>query len=249
MTKRPFDDDYEHLGLHLLPGFFGARIAVELATPPGGGPIRTLTERPAGRPMGRFQSAKCGFSLPWVDYVQRDRYWVCEASPDVATYMAQPHRLTFRLPKKDHLFFPDLRIEWRTGKVRIERLIPPRGASDKEWEAIDWARAIYERRGWEFAVLHHRDVVGSTVVKNSVEVASDAFTVLTARDLDRACAAMDRLGQAASYGAIIDAMGGPGLGRALVHALIMDGHIGLDLANPLRASSRVWLAAAGRAGR
>jgi hypothetical protein len=248
MTKPFSDDDYEHLGLHLLPGFLDSRIFVELATPPGGGPIRTLTERPAGRPMGRFQSAKAGFSLPWVDYVQRDRYWFCEASPDVAAYMAQPHRVTFRLPKKDRVFFPDLRIEWRTGKVRIERLIPPRGVSDAEWESIAWARAVYERRGWEFAVLHHRDVVGTIVAKNAVEIASDAFTVVTVRDLDRAFAAMDRLGQSATYRAIIDAMGGPGLGRALVHALIMDGHLWIDLTKPLRRFSPVRLAATGRAG-
>ena len=55
---------------------------------------------------GLYQSAKAGRSLSWSEYVQQSRYLYCEASPYVASYMAQPHRLEINLPSGAECFFP-----------------------------------------------------------------------------------------------------------------------------------------------
>ena len=72
-------------------------------------------------------------------------------------------------------------------------------------------------------------------------VNADGFTVVTAGDLARARDAFEALGGEAPYARAIEALGGPGLGRARLHALIMRGHLLIDLEKPIRISSRVWL--------
>jgi hypothetical protein len=224
-----------------LAALAALRLRATLFHAPDGGPIRNLAAHPSARPMGLYQSAKAGRSLSWNQYVQQSRYLYCEASPYVAKYMAQPHRLEINLPSGVERFFPDLRVEMRSGRVVIERLIPPKGVNIRERRNIEFARDIYTGRGFEFRVLYASEVLGTVAEKNAREISFDRFTVVTAGDLARARDAFEALGGEAPYARAIEALGGPGLGRARLHALIMRGHLLIDLEKPIRISSRVWL--------
>ena len=225
-----------------LPAFADMRIRARFNVAPDGGPIRDLCAVPSHKAMGHYPSAKAGRSLSWNEFVQRSRYWQCEADPDVATYMAQPYRVDIMLSDRREAepFFPDLRVEYRSGRTEIERLIPPRGVSIREQRNIELARDICLGRGFGFRVLYASEVLDTVAEKNAILIAVDRYTIVRANDLFRAIEAFESLGGEAPYARAIEALGGPGEGRAVLHALIMRGYVGIDLQKPILISSRVW---------
>ena len=111
------------------------------------------------------------------------------------------------------MLLPDLRVEMRSGRVVIERLIPPKGVSVRERRNIEFARDIYEGRGFEFRVLYASEVLGTVAEKNSREI---AFDEIHRRDRRRSRPSPRRLRGAGRRSAL--RAGDRGAGRPCVSA-------------------------------
>ncbi len=214
-------------------------IRVDFHYSPRGGSVRDIAATPGGRPMGYFQSPKAGGSMAWNTSVQRARYYQCEADPDVSAWMAQPFRMDFHLPAGVRSFHPDLTVNRRSGRSEIEVLVPSSSLAVAQMALVDLARAECNARGLRFVVRQASEILGTVAERNAILVAMDRFTRLDAADVERAEAFFAAMGGEAPYARVVDGLGGPGIGRARLHLLLMRGHLDLDLAKPIRPASRV----------
>lgn len=217
-------------------------LAYRIERAPDGGPVHDVAAVPGKKLMGYVQSAKTGRMQPWSRPVQRSRYWQCEADPAVATYLAQPLKLVMRVGGVEYEFHPDLLIYYRDGRIECEALIPSRGVSQGERSLIPFARDALAAEAMALKEVAERDVVGTARERNSVEIYADRWTEMTAGDHTAAAAAFGRMGDAATYGAAIKALGDSGLGRARLHALILRGLVDIDLDRPTQPTTPVrWV--------
>ena len=217
-------------------------LAYRIERAPDGGPVRDVAAVPGKKVMGYVQSAKTGRMQPWSRPVQRSRYWQCEIDPAVATYLAQPLKLTMRVAGEEYEFHPDLLVRYRDGRIECEALIPTRGISKGERSLLPFASDALAAEAIALREVAERDVVGTARERNSVEIYADRWTEMTAGDHAAAAAAFGRMGGAATYGTAVEALGGPGLGRARLHALILRGKVGIDLDQPIRKTTPVrWM--------
>jgi len=198
-----------------------------LVTAREGGPIRTIINGGSRHAMGRYSSAKSGRAQPWKTTVERSRYMVCEVDPDVRTYLAFPHRLDIRVGPKTVKFWPSLRIDYRSGKVGIERLPNRRTDPDEDSEAVEYAKDIYWRIGWSFVSRTVADIEGGKVFENARMIELDKDVLITPAHVSRAAEAIAAAGGVSTYAKVGEALGGGFPGRSLLHALIVHGHLAL----------------------
>jgi hypothetical protein len=213
-----------------------------LVTARGGGPLRTIITGSKRYATGRYISAKTGRAHPWKFEGEPSRLMICEADANVAAYLAQPHRIDFLIGRKTVQFFPDLRIVYRSGKVVIEKI---RSDADvrlgrPDDPATDWARDVYSALGWELCVRDRAEIERGRALVNARIIEFDRFCVMTSIDVSRAFDAIDRSGGEATYGQLIEALGGMPRGQAVLHALIVRGEMAVDLDAILDADTPVW---------
>ena len=213
-----------------------------LVTAVGGGPLRTIITGLARHPTGRYSSAKTLRAQPWKSQAERSRMMLCEADPDIASYLAQPHRLDFEVGGKIVRFFPDLRIDRRNGDVAIEKILSPsdvrRGRNFKP--AIDWAVEIYRALGWTFSVRERSEIETGRAFRNAAAIQTDRHCSITPSDGLRAYDEIACRGGTAPYGALVEAIAPLPRGRAVLHALIVRGDLALDLDAILDADAPIW---------
>lgn len=215
-----------------------------LVTVRRGGPIRTLIRGAARHPTGRYASAKAGRGQPWKSLDEEARIVVCEVDPSVRTYQVQPHRIDFLLPRKVMHFFADLRIDRWDGTVDIE--LSPSGRDVSKGEVVDWAREVYDALGWRLRQRTAEDRRRSSVVEaNSRLIDGDRFAVVPPGVLLAARRLIDAGGGQVPYGDLIAgigaSVGSKPRGRAVLHAMVVHGHLALDLATPIRPRTPVRL--------
>jgi len=98
-----------------------------LVTAVGGGPLRTLVTGGRRTHSGPYSSAKTNRSQPWKAPAEVARMMVCEVDSAVETYLAQPHRLDFRVESERLLPRPPDRLPIRRDGGRA---YPIQGRSD-----------------------------------------------------------------------------------------------------------------------
>ena len=230
-----FDDDHtDHRQLDI--GLIRDRRAT-LVTARDGGPIRTLINGSAVHPTGVYRSSKARRPQPWKSLGELARFQVCEVDPSVRSYLAQPHRIDFHLPGKVVPFFADLRIERVDGTVDIE-LSPPSKTVPKG-EVIGWARAVYAALGWRFRQRTASERKASRLLEeNCLRFEGDRFTVVPPEALLASRTLVRTTNGQVSYRDLADhlgtVLGNVPRGRAVVHAMIVQGHVEIDLNKPLR---------------
>jgi len=202
-----------------------------LVTAVGGGPLRTLVTGGRRTHSGPYSSAKTNRSQPWKAPAEVARMMVCEVDSAVETYLAQPHRLDFRVESERLQFFPDLKIVYRSGATAVERIRSKaevtRGLGESRAESL--ARHAYGLLGWEFRVLDPGKAEEGRAVGNARRIQLDRWTIVDARQMRRALDALDRAGGQTAFGVVVDAMGGDAAARAQLHALIIRAHVAIDL--------------------
>jgi len=211
-----------------------------LVTARDGGPIRTIINGGSTHAMGRYHSGRTGRAQPWKTTVERSRYMVCEVDPDVRTYLAFPHRLDFAFGKKKFSFWPSLRVDFHSGKFQIERLPNRRSDPDEEPESLVHAKDIYRRLGWTFVSRTVADVEGGQDFANARKIELDNDVQICGQHVSTAAAAIAAGGGVSTYAAVSDALGGGRVGRAILHGLIVHGHLAFPLDKRLKADTPVW---------
>jgi hypothetical protein len=169
-------------------------LAYRIERAPDGGPVRDIAEAPGKKPMGYVESAKAGRSQPWDRYVQRSRYWQCEADPAVANYLAQPLKLLLRADGDEFEFHPDVLLRYRDGRVECERLTSSRHPSEKEKRLLGFARDALAAEATPLREVNARDVLGTARERNSIKIHGDRWTRMSADVHSIAAAVFDRLG-------------------------------------------------------
>ena len=208
-----------------------------LVTARDGGPIRTIVNGSAVHPTGFYRSCKARRMQPWKSLGELARFQVCEIDGTVRSYLAQPHRIDVHLPEGDVVFFADLRIDRTDGTVDIE-LSPP-SKSVSKGEVVGWAREIYAALGWRFRQRSATERKSLEILEaNALRIEGDRFAVVPPEAVLASRKLIQAAGGAVPYRGLTEhlgaVLGNEPRGRAVVHAMIVHGHLDFDLQRPLR---------------
>lgn len=215
-----------------------------------GGPIRTIINGSSRHATGRYSSAKSGFAQPWESKVERSHFWRCEADPAISHYLAQPHRLEIPVGSQKLVYFPDAYVEFHDGRVEIREIkdVYEEERDPLYHDKINYAHDVYRGRGWSFVLLERVDIERQPGHRNARTIQADRHVKFTGFDLDRAFACIERDGYTAPFERVAEALGGELLGTAILHALIVHGHVGIDLDRRIDADAPVWVRVLGNGG-
>lgn len=212
------------------------------------GPIRTIINGRSRHATGRYSSAKSGRAQPWESKVERSHFWRCEANPQIASYLAQPHRLEIPVDGRTLVYFPDTIVHFHDGRTQIREI---KDVYDAEFDPdyddkLRFARDIYRGLGWDFVILERDQVEAQPGYRNARSIQFDRHVKFTGFDLDAAFGCIERDGRSAPFGLVVEALGGAERGRAILHALIVHGHVAIDLDKHIGADTPVWVRTQGR---
>jgi hypothetical protein len=235
MAKNENDFQFDYLSRR-----FSMPHRVTLVTAREGGPIRTIINGGSRHAMGRYASAKSGRGQPWKTTVERSRYMVCEIDPDIKDYLAFPHRLEFLVGRRKVTFWPSLRVEYRSGKIGIERLPNRRKNPKEDSEAVGYAKDVYARLGWSYVSLGVVDIEGGQDFANARNIELDKDVLISGLHISRAAEAIAAGGGTSTYAAVRGALGGGRVGQSILHGLIVRGHVALDIDKRIKATTPVW---------
>ncbi|WP_331304324.1 hypothetical protein [Methylobacterium oryzae] len=176
-------------------------------------------------------------------------FWLCEADTAVASYLAQPHGLEIKVAgrKKPLLYYPDIRRDMADGRVEIREIKSRAGKKDlrdPDYELkLHLAAEIYERLGWDFAVLHQAEDIERPRQRfaTAQEIQRRRRVRVGTRDRFALIDAIEREGGIAPLGAIVDVLGSEPLGRAKAYAAIVRRIVHVPLDQRLAADTPVSL--------
>ncbi|MGX9389581.1 Tn7 transposase TnsA N-terminal domain-containing protein [Nitrobacteraceae bacterium UC4446_H13] len=207
----------------------------EITRGPEGRPVRTIHCRGKRKPIGRYPSYKNARAHTWESVHERQLMWLCEADPDVVSYLEQPHRVTMPLldrstTARDLEYFPDLLCERADGSQEIIEV-------KKDWDEIrndpayeaklEFVREIYDAKGYKFRILTASDDIEiEPFLSNARTIQSYRFTQVDTLDELRFHEALDAAGGSLTLGEAIEAVSASRdrfdpLAFALVCALIV----------------------------
>lgn len=202
--------------------------------------LRTLLAFGVRTPTGFYSSMRTGYYQPWKQPLERLRFWICETDPAIRSYRALPHRIHVPVDGEHKaIFLADLRIDYRNGAVGVETIVdrrPPPSA-----RVLDFVRDLYQGMGWSFRVVRKRHVEGGHALDNARLVERDKDTKITTTTLRHVRDFVAANGGEVAYARLVESLGNPTVGRALLHALIVRGHLDFDIEARLTSNSPIRL--------
>ena len=198
------------------------RTTANIVTDPRGGPIRRIINGRHRKPTGRYSSVNAHRSMPWEDRRERDYFMHCEADSNVATYLAQPHRLEIHVGLRDPLvLLPDLRRDMADGRVAITE-VKKRYTPDPFYALkIDLARDVYTSLGWSFDIIEADEIYARPAFDTAKAIQADKDAELTVAQRFAVVEALEKAGGAIAYGALCEKLGGGVMGPVFVHAAVV----------------------------
>ncbi|NNM74205.1 hypothetical protein [Enterovirga aerilata] len=221
------------------------RVTANIITDPRGGPIRRIINGRHRKPTGRYSSAKARRAMPWEDRRERDYFMHCEADANVATYLAQPHRLEMFVGMREPLvLFPDLRRDMADGQVAITEVKKTYAPDPFYALKIELARDVYASLGWSFAVVEADEIYARPVFDTAKTIQADKDAELTVAQRFAVLDALEAAGGAIAYGALCEKLGGGIMGAVFVHAAVVRRNAAIDIRQRLRPDTPVTRAPA-----
>lgn len=215
-------------------------------TDPRGGPVRTIINGRHIKPTGRFASSKNGRSFPWEAEAERDLCVRCEADPDVATFLTQPHRLTMPIVGgRPLVYFPDMRVDYVDGTVEIIEVKRRADRPDPAYaQKIKLASRVYAGVGYEYRVVLDVDIEREPHFGNARAICADRFVAVSLCRVEAAATVIRRDAGRSTRGEVTAALGGGPQGTARLNALIVQRFLWVDLGRVQDDEAAVWLASA-----
>jgi hypothetical protein len=222
---------------------------VKIVRATSGGPIRTILERGHRKPTGVFTSRKNRRAFAWEAIDERHFMWISEVDYRVTTFLVQPFRMEFHFADGGRMdYFPD--IERRLGPkveiIEIKKTAAEIAKDPRYANKIALARAVCRKKGWTFRIVSaDTDILPTMALSNARLIRLDRFTSIDAQDHIRLGDAM-RLGRGrTTYAKAIAALSRcddpwDRDGTARLHAMIVRGHVCVDITRAIRPESVVF---------
>ncbi|WP_400768738.1 TnsA endonuclease N-terminal domain-containing protein [Methylosinus sporium] len=200
-----------------------------------GGPIRFIITGRRTVPTGRWHSNKTGRSQPWEARAERDHFFVCDADTDVASYMAQPHRLEIDVGTKNPLIYlPDVTITRADGSVEVVEIKRACEVLKKEYlEKLGLAEEVYAGLGWGFRILTDVEIRREPRFRNARRICAHQPAVVTTQQTLDVLAHIGEHGFG-TMGDLARLLGDGADGWACLHALVVQRLLHVDLDTPPR---------------
>lgn len=91
---------------------------------------RNVGTRRKRRPMGKFVSVKNRGMMPWESQLELDMFRLLEVDNAVVAYKPQPELLTYDNDEKVRRYYPDIEVEFVTGKKQLVEVKDDGDAND-----------------------------------------------------------------------------------------------------------------------
>lgn len=117
----------------------------------------------------------------------------------------------------------------------------PRLDDPEYTEKLRLARDLYSHHGYEFVVVHKQDDIDDIDLAAVERIVLDNLVGVRPTHLAAVRALFRKVGGAVPYYLLADALGGGPAGRAVLHAMLIRGHVCLDFSSAFGPSSPVHL--------
>lgn len=120
---------------------------------------RTVVSRSRSRGTGRYPSWKMGRMIQWESPNELNAFRLLDADPAVRAFHEQPLVVRFVLDQKNHLHYPDLLVEWRSGRRELWEIKPACEARRPEICArTQLLESRLPRHGFEYRMVIGEDL-------------------------------------------------------------------------------------------
>lgn len=203
------------------------------------GPMRPVGRRRGRRPGGLYYSAKMGRMVAWESKAERDAFFYPEIFPEVVDYREQPHTAAALINGQKRVYTPD-RMDVLADRTIV--IVEVKDAFEAEADP-DYAMKlaffgeIYRAIGWRFEVVDRAAIESQASFEAIKKVQSHRRVSFDAAELASVMAIL-RSG-ASTVGGLLPAFSNPLAGEAKLCAMMVHGHIRIDLDDPFRLGSAV----------
>lgn len=228
----------------------GTLLSVRFIWGEGGLQIRSIVGRGYTRPTGSFPSRKLNITVSYDAMLQRDYIYCCEADPKVVDFLPEPFRLEMYTSLYDLVYFPDvavLRADGSVGVVEIKKSMSEVDRDPFYRSKLDLGASVMESEGFDFAVLDRAAVQKEPRLTNARTICQNRTTRITTAHRMAILEAIGNCGGTIDYGEAVATLGthdNPecSMGKAILHAMIVQRFVEIDLDKPMTMFSQVKIA-------
>jgi len=132
---------------------------------------RNVGTRRKRRPMGKFASVKNRGMMPWESQLEWDMFRLLEVDNTVVAYKPQPELLTYDNDETVRRYYPDIEVEYVSGKKQLVEVKDTDDATDPvNLREFAIRTRLYAEIGLEY-VVRDRDWINQGVaLKNAKEI-------------------------------------------------------------------------------
>ena len=191
---------------------------------------------------GSYASRKAGRSQVFESMVERAFYMCSEVDPRVVDYRAQPFRFEFSLEGKWRVYIADCVRLMDDGRVEVVELKSGmRDLGDLDYQAkLAQVRRMCRLLGWRFSLVRRGHLEKSPVLQRNIElVQQDRLTAFADLHIYQVTEALSD--GPMHFGDVVESLGEPIVGAAIVRAMMVARVLEIDLRGPLNDNSRVRL--------
>lgn len=216
----------------------------------GGLQIRSIVGRGYTRPTGSFPSRKLDITVSYDAMLQRDYIYCCEADSKVVDFLPEPFRLEMHTSLHNLVYFPDVAVLRADGSIEVVEIKKSMSEVDRDplyRGKLNLGASVMASAGFDFAILDKAAVQREPRLTNARTICQNRTTMVTTAHRMALLEAIRNCGGTIDYGEAVATLGTQGnpecsMGRAILHAMIVQRFVEIDLDKPMTMFSQVKIA-------
>ncbi|MBE7421648.1 MAG: TnsA endonuclease N-terminal domain-containing protein [Zoogloeaceae bacterium] len=202
--------------------------------------MRRVVSRSNHRVTGKYPSWKKRRMAYWESAIERDAFRRLDADASVLSFQEQPARIVYEVGGIRHIHYPDILVEWASGKEFIEVKSNRDATSEDVTARTDALKTALAARGFGYRVWPEYEIRVRPRLDNEIYLlryGQDPVPVIVIERLRRLFQVVPII----TWSALVDSVLAPG-GLAVACRLVLDGWLLIDRDLPLTRNTAVRFA-------
>lgn len=202
--------------------------------------MRRVVSRSNHRVTGKYPSWKKRRMAYWESAIERDAFRRLDADASVLSFQEQPARIVYEMDGIRRIHYPDILVEWASGKEFIEVKSNRDATSEEVTARTDALKTALAARGFGYRVWPEYEIRVRPRLDNEIYLlryGQDPVPVIVIERLRR----LFQVAPIITWSALVDSVLAPG-GLAVACRLVLDGWLLIDRDLPLTRNTAVRFA-------
>lgn len=202
--------------------------------------MRRVVSRSNHRVTGKYPSWKKRRMAYWESAIERDAFRRLDADASVLSFQEQPARIVYEMDGIRRIHYPDILVEWASGKEFIEVKSNRDATSEEVTARTDALKTALAARGFGYRVWPEYEICVRPRLDNEIYLlryGQDPVPVIVIERLRRLFQVVPII----TWSALVDSVLAPG-GLAVACRLVLDGWLLIDRDLPLTQNTAVRFA-------